>query len=237
MEKHIAITLLLLLAAISACTIDDAGQSPRVCTADAKLCPDGSAVGRDPGNGCAFYDCPASQDDLDEKPIPVEPDGGIGTTDPYTRYVSSDKEECTRILYQCIEGSSAFSDETGCGCRSIEPIRYVSRDADECSRIKYFCESNFIPFSDESGCGCEFTFGEDTTPAGKLKALECTPEQRDADVCTEEYAPVCGWSGENVQCLRYPCATTYSNACNACGDENVAYYTLGECPTGDSMLR
>ncbi len=30
------------------------------CTADAKLCPDGSYVGRDPSNNCAWYRCPAS---------------------------------------------------------------------------------------------------------------------------------------------------------------------------------
>jgi hypothetical protein len=32
------------------------------CTMDAKTCPDGSAVGRDPSNGCEFYPCPADDD-------------------------------------------------------------------------------------------------------------------------------------------------------------------------------
>jgi len=30
-----------------------------VCTMDAQLCPDGSSVGRDPNNGCAFRSCPS----------------------------------------------------------------------------------------------------------------------------------------------------------------------------------
>jgi len=30
----------------------------RVCTADVKLCPDGSAVSRNADNGCAFNACP-----------------------------------------------------------------------------------------------------------------------------------------------------------------------------------
>jgi hypothetical protein len=29
-----------------------------VCTMDAKLCPDGSSVGRDPQNNCEFRACP-----------------------------------------------------------------------------------------------------------------------------------------------------------------------------------
>ncbi len=33
--------------------------NPTYCTSDAKLCPDGSSVGRDPNNNCAFYPCPA----------------------------------------------------------------------------------------------------------------------------------------------------------------------------------
>lgn len=58
----------------------------------------------------------------------------------------------------------------------------------------------------------------------------CSPEQRGAEICTMEYAPVCGWSNENIKCLRYPCAQTYSNKCMACSNENVAYWTDGECP-------
>lgn len=30
----------------------------KVCTADAKICPDGSAVGRNPDNNCQFDECP-----------------------------------------------------------------------------------------------------------------------------------------------------------------------------------
>lgn len=28
------------------------------CTLDAKLCPDGTSVGRNPNNNCEFYNCP-----------------------------------------------------------------------------------------------------------------------------------------------------------------------------------
>lgn len=58
----------------------------------------------------------------------------------------------------------------------------------------------------------------------------CAPEQREADVCIASYQPVCGWFNENIKCIKYPCADTYSNSCGACKDEKVEYYTEGECP-------
>ena len=77
---------LMLLAIVAACTQK---TEPRYCTEDAKLCPDGSYVGRDSANNCEFRECPST----DDKPIPVEPDGGIGMTNPYVKYASTDKEE------------------------------------------------------------------------------------------------------------------------------------------------
>ncbi|MFC1647957.1 hypothetical protein ACFL1B_00715 [Nanoarchaeota archaeon] len=58
----------------------------------------------------------------------------------------------------------------------------------------------------------------------------CMPEQRDAEICTMEYRPVCGWNGPNIQCIKWPCAETYSNPCGACSNPDVEYYTEGECP-------
>jgi len=56
------------------------------------------------------------------------------------------------------------------------------------------------------------------------------PEERGSGICIEIYQPVCGWNGEGVNCFAFPCASTYSNSCFACADENVAYWTEGECP-------
>ena len=44
-----------------------------------------------------------------------------------------------------------------------------------------------------------------------------------------EYRPVCGWFGENVQCVKAPCAYEASNPCDACANEDVVYWTEGEC--------
>lgn len=35
--------------------------APQACPEDAKVCPDGSTVGRDPLNNCEFYECPNTE--------------------------------------------------------------------------------------------------------------------------------------------------------------------------------
>src|SRR3989344_1398931 len=59
----------------------------------------------------------------------------------------------------------------------------------------------------------------------------CEASDRSASVCIELYQPVCGWLDPNkIQCIKYPCAQTFSNSCFACMNENVLYWTEGECP-------
>jgi hypothetical protein len=193
-------------------------KEPVACTMDAKICPDGSAVGRNPANNCEFYPCPSS------------PRDGMALNDQYTRYVSEDPEACRTVLFQCIPGSRPFTDSTGCGCRAEEPRRYVSMDPQQCETLRYTCEDHYIAFTDENGCGCEFTFEE--TAEGSLEAIDCTAEQRGM-MCTQQYEPVCGWFGQDIQCIRYPCAMDYGNACMACADEKVVSYTGGLCPSDD----
>lgn len=59
-----SVPLALLLLACACAKPANSGQPPAggvVCTMDAKLCPDGSSVGRT-GPNCEFAACPAGQD-------------------------------------------------------------------------------------------------------------------------------------------------------------------------------
>ena len=99
---------------------------------------------------------------------------------------------------------------------------YISKDLGLCSRIKYMCEPGFVSFQDGIGCGCEKS-------QDAFERNYCDIESR-SDVCTKIYSPVCGWANENIRCIKYPCASNYGNSCEACGNENVAYWTEGVCP-------
>ena len=59
----------------------------------------------------------------------------------------------------------------------------------------------------------------------------CSNISREGRFCTQEYAPVCGWFKEEIKCIKWSCAMTFSNGCFACLDEKVEYYINGECPS------
>lgn len=49
-------------------------------------------------------------------------------------------------------------------------------------------------------------------------SIQCTEEQKNAEICTMEYMPVCG--NDNI---------TYGNTCSACVTEGVDSYVEGAC--------
>lgn len=75
-----------------------------------------------------------------------------------------------------------------------------------------------------TGPNCEFA----ACPVPE--SIVCTDEQKQAEACTMEYAPVCGLV--QIQCITTPCnpiPETFGNACSACAQGNVLSYTQGEC--------
>ncbi len=75
-------------------------------------------------------------------------------------------------------------------------------------------------------CVMVCSFSEDSSDESKNY---CTPEQKKANICTMDYSPVCGYYDQSIQCIRAPCAETYSNACTACASGKVEYWVKGEC--------
>lgn len=109
-----------------------------------------------------------------------------------------------------------------------EDRQYISKDPLECVRIQFLCSEGGKRFNDICGCGCE---GGGLIPLGGKEQYACPADSRQEGACIALYQPVCGWfNSSQIQCIRYPCAQTYSNSCFACQNQRVSYWTDGECP-------
>ncbi|WP_372798724.1 hypothetical protein [Litorivivens sp.] len=66
-------------------------------------------------------------------------------------------------------------------------------------------------------------------------SVECTSPR--PEMCTREYRPVCGAIDTGIRCVTEPCPSvdhkTFGNACDACSNKQVMYYSEGECPSED----
>lgn len=60
-------------------------------------------------------------------------------------------------------------------------------------------------------------------PGNNSSMIECPSGSENADVCTQEYKPVCGYDSEGNQ------IETFSNDCHACKNTNVSQFTRGQC--------
>jgi len=76
------------------------------CTMDAKICPDGTGVGRDPGNNCEFFPCPT----VDR--CSLVPDAGSCEA-AIPRYYFSDRE-CRMFLWGGCAGVVPFETLAEC---------------------------------------------------------------------------------------------------------------------------
>jgi len=79
-----------------------------------------------------------------------------------------------------------------------------------------------------TGPNCAFAPcpGEET----ETEVITCSPESKQNQMCTREYAPVCGLV--EIQCVTTPCnpiPQTFGNGCSACSQGNVISYTSGAC--------
>lgn len=73
-------------------------------------------------------------------------------------------------------------------------------------------------------------------PESKLKANECNASPRVKN-CPDVYTPVCGWFNQSINCIKYPCMANYGNACWACSQEKVDYWTEGPCPRNNAEMQ
>ena len=69
-----------------------------------------------------------------------------------------------------------------------------------------------------------FIIAQDAAP------VNCDANNR-PEVCPFIFEPVCGWTG--IQCLVAPCPEAhrdFGNGCEACSNQDILWYTPGECP-------
>jgi len=76
--------LIAIIFVISFVLINWSPNNNVACTMDAKQCPDGSFVGRNPNNNCNFYPCPESNNDTKMCTLDVKqcPDGSFVGRNP-----------------------------------------------------------------------------------------------------------------------------------------------------------
>lgn len=104
---------------------------------------------------------------------------------------------------------------------------YVKKDP-SCKVVNFACLNGEQAFVDACGCGCrKINSGNSTSSDFNY----CSSDSRNGSVCTAIYKPVCGWfNATKIQCIKFPCAQTFSNSCAACHNTDVSYWTEGECP-------
>ena len=74
--------------------------------------------------------------------------------------------------------------------------------------------------------------GKCPLPVPDPTETSCPKQDPYPNGCLDIIEPTCGWwDPAQIQCIKYPCAATYSNKCEACHDSKVYKYTKGACPT------
>lgn len=111
---HQAMRIAAVFGLLVGCKTDGGGGStqpePKMCTQEAKICPDGSAVGRT-GPNCEFAECPGATGPGSETPPGETPPGEVGDTPPGG---APPAKACTREAKMCPDGSAVG--RTGPNC-------------------------------------------------------------------------------------------------------------------------
>lgn len=244
--------ILLGLALIAACT-------PQVaCTAEAKVCPDGSTVGRE-GPECQFAPCPPIEVSVEHTcttqereneacTLQYEPVCGITPEGSFLQFGNG----CIACASNEIIGYNEGTCGNGCDYNDLDKS-YVRTSAEECSLVRFTCADGTEYFSNECGCGCQIIEDEKeyvSTDVEECRTIlyQCSegrpffdetgcgcegnePIQRELSTCTAEEQRVQVCTGEYEPVCGFDedgRSETYANRCYAC-IADVVQYAPGEC--------
>lgn len=65
-----------------------------------------------------------------------------------------------------------------------------------------------------------------------IEFIDCTEEEKKAEVCPMIFEPKCAWLRDEVDCVseKKPCGVMASNRCEACRIKDVVKFSHGDCP-------
>lgn len=127
MKKNIilALVLIILIFVIGVLILAKNSQKPVACTMEAKLCPDGSAVGRT-GPKCEFAPCPEVKTGILKGKVtigplcPVEPCPGTVTNPYISRTITLQKQTGEFLLPIALQKDGSFEAEIGIGIYTLD---------------------------------------------------------------------------------------------------------------------
>lgn len=211
---------------------DDSGELV-ACTEEARVCGDGSVVVRS-GPDCEFEECP--EIDLEVNVCSKVSGGMDACLDVYEPVCADVSVVC--VAAPCDPVKQTFSN----GCYACMNDRVESYVDGTCGDTPV----NVLP--NESWCLENPERCDDWTvvvePEPDLLPSDivnlssfpgfCSEESKGIDACLDIYEPVCAIVA--ILCVEEPCdavSETFPNACTACKDWRVGFYTEGAC--GEAM--
>jgi len=155
----------------------------------------------------------------------LEPDVGPCRAAIPKYYFDKETQTCKEFIWGGCEGTVPFHTLAACEetCGLVQ--KWVKCTVEE--KKAEICTADYTPVCGDNGktysnkCSACSSGEIDAWTAGECPPpvwTTCTEEQKQNQVCTMEYVPVCGDNGK-----------TYGNKCSACSSGEISAWTVGEC--------
>ena len=155
----------------------------------------------------------------------MEPDPGPCKAAITKYYFDKETQTCEEFIWGGCEGTVPFETLEECEQACGTGQKWVTCTEEE--KQNQACTMEYVPVCGDNGK----TYGNKcmACSSGEINAwtegecpppvwVNCTEEEKKAEICTADYTPVCGDNGK-----------TYGNKCMACSSGEINSWTAGEC--------